>query len=172
MTIQIDTREKARAIKRIVSDFDALGVKHYSSKLFVGDYMNLDNPRVLIDRKQNLLELCTNVSDIPKKDGSGRFKRDAAGKIMSERARFVSELARARDAGLQLIILCEHGYGIKSMEDVAKWENPRLATSPLAVSGDRLYKILTAVSQNYGVRFEFCDKKNTAETILKLLSGK
>lgn len=169
MTIQIDTREKARAIKRIVSDFDALGVRHYSSKLFVGDYMNLDNPRVLIDRKQNLAELCANVSDVPKKDESGRFKRDSNGRIISERIRFIDELKRAKDAGLRLIILCEHGGGIKCLEDVAKWKNPRLAVSPLAVSGVRLHKILSAVSQNYGVSFEFCDKRNTAKHIISLL---
>ena len=61
MTIQIDTREKARAIKQIVSYFDEMGVKHYTSKLFVVDYMSLDNPRLIIDRKQNLQELRGNV---------------------------------------------------------------------------------------------------------------
>ena len=61
MTIQIDTREKARAIRQIVSYFNEAGIQHYTSKLFVGDYMSLDNPRVVIDRKQNLLEICSNV---------------------------------------------------------------------------------------------------------------
>ena len=61
MVIQIDTREKARAIKQIVRTFDAAGVKHYTSKLLVGDYMSLDNPKVIVDRKQNLLEVCNNV---------------------------------------------------------------------------------------------------------------
>lgn len=61
MTIQIDTREKQRAVKQIISHFDKHGIKHYPSKLYVGDYMNLDNPRVIIDRKQNLSEIYTNV---------------------------------------------------------------------------------------------------------------
>ena len=61
MDIQIDTREKQRAIRKIIKTFDENGVKHFSSKLLVGDYMSLDNPRLIIDRKQNLQELCGNV---------------------------------------------------------------------------------------------------------------
>ena len=61
MTIQVDTREKARAIKKVLAEFDRQGVIHISSKLYVGDYMSLDNPRLVIDRKQNLLEVATNL---------------------------------------------------------------------------------------------------------------
>ena len=62
MVIQIDTREKARAITKIVSYFDEKQIKHISSKLYVGDYMNLENPKLIVDRKQSLLELANNVS--------------------------------------------------------------------------------------------------------------
>lgn len=71
MDIQIDTREKQRAIRKIIKTFDDNGVKHFSSKLLVGDYMSLDNPRLIIDRKQNLQELCGNVCQQHE-----RFKRD------------------------------------------------------------------------------------------------
>ena len=53
MDIQIDSREKARAIKKIIKIFDENGIKHFSSKLLVGDYMSLDNPRLIIDRKES-----------------------------------------------------------------------------------------------------------------------
>ena len=46
MTIQIDNREKDRAITKIIADFDRMGIQHFSSKLFVGDYMSLDHPRI------------------------------------------------------------------------------------------------------------------------------
>ena len=48
MDIQIDTREKQRAIRKIIKTFDENGVKHFSSKLLVGDYMSLDNPGSLL----------------------------------------------------------------------------------------------------------------------------
>ena len=38
--IQIDTREHQHAIKRILEAFDKAGVRHISSKLYVGDYQS------------------------------------------------------------------------------------------------------------------------------------
>ena len=51
MTIQIDSREHKKELDRIQKQLDKLEVEYYVSKLYVGDYMNLDNPRLVIDRK-------------------------------------------------------------------------------------------------------------------------
>ncbi len=171
MTIQIDSREKAKAIKLIEAEFDRQGVQHFSSKLFVGDYMSLDNPRLSVDRKQNLAELCNNVSTVPKKEKNGKFKKDKDGKIMTDLARFTDELARAKENGIKLIILCEHSRDIKCLEDVKGWNNPRLKESPLAMSGERLYKVLLTLSKTYDVDFLFCDKRNTGKEIIRILRG-
>lgn len=79
MDIQIDTREKQRAIRKIIKTFDENGVKHFSSKLPVGDYMSLDNPRLIIDRKQNLQELCGNVCQQHE-----RFKKELLRRIVTD----------------------------------------------------------------------------------------
>lgn len=165
MDIQIDSREKARAIRKIVQTFEKEGIKHFSSKLLVGDYMSLDNPRVIIDRKQNLQELCGNVCQ--------------------QHERFKRELIRAMDAGIQLIILVEHGPDIKSVEDVYFWKNPRkhevrwkmvngkrerYVVSAKAADGEQLYKSLCTIRDRYNVRFEFCEKKDTGKRIVELLS--
>lgn len=167
MDIQIDSREKARAIRKIVKIFDESGVKYFSSKLLVGDYMSLDNPRLIIDRKQNLQELCGNVCQ--------------------QHERFKRELLRAMDAGIQLIILIEHGQGINSIEDVYFWKNPRkhevrfrtvngkkerYVVSTKAVDGNQLYKSLCTIRDRYNVRFEFCEKKDTGKKIIELLGRK
>ena len=131
--------------------------------------MSFDNPRLVIDRKQNLSELCGNVSCVPLKDKAGRVKRYADGSAMSPRERFRLELERANEYGIKLIILCEHGKSIKSLADVMHWENPRLKESPMAVSGERLYKILSAMSQKYSVDFLFCTKADTGKRIIELL---
>lgn len=151
MTIQIDSREKARAIQKIIATFDKRGVKWFISKLPVGDYMSLDNPRLIIDRKQNLSELCNNVCQ--------------------QHKRFRAELERANEYGIKLVVLCEHGKNIKSLSDVMQWVNPRLKKSPMAVSGERLYKILSAMSQKYNVDFLFCTKAETGQRIIELLRG-
>ena len=85
MIIQIDSREKARAIKKIVEEFDKQGIRHPISKLMIGDYMNYDNPRLIVDRKQNLSELCSNVCQ--------------------DHERFRNELVKAQENEIQLIIL-------------------------------------------------------------------
>lgn len=171
MIIQIDTREKPEVIKNITAEFDRRSLRHFRSKLPVGDYISMDNPRLVIDRKHNLSELCANTSDVPKKDAQGRFKRDKDGVIETELKRFTDELKRANDIGIRLIILCEHGSGIKTLEDVAEWKNPRLKESPLAVSGERLYKKLYTLSRTYNVEFVFCDKRSTGKKIIELLGG-
>jgi ERCC4-type nuclease len=149
MTIQIDTREKARAIKLVLAEFEKQNIKHISSKLYVGDYMSLDNPKVIVDRKQNLNEVCNNVCQ--------------------DHKRFVAEIEKANEAGIKLIFLVEHSNRIKCLEDVNTWYNPRLKVSPLAVSGQRLFKILYSIKHKYGVEFLFCDKAHTGKKIIELL---
>lgn len=150
MNVIVDSREHAKAIKKILAHFDEVGVKYLISKLPAGDYMSLDNARLCIDRKQNLSELCSNVCQ--------------------QHDRFRAELERANEHGIKLIILCEHGGKIKSLEDVLSWTNPRLKESPLAVSGERLYRILSTMSKKYDVDFVFCDKRNTGKEIIRILT--
>ena len=163
MIIQIDSREKARAITKIVEEFDRRGIRHPVSKLMVGDYMNYDNHRLIVDRKQNLSELCSNVCQ--------------------QHERFRAELVRAQENEIQLVILCEHGKGVKSLEDVIWWDNPRGVkrmkgadgrwrnVETKAMQGDVLYKILCTMQRKYGVRFLFCDKKETGRRIVEILEA-
>lgn len=143
-----------------------MGVNHFRSKLYCGDYQSLDNGRLVIDRKKDLLELCGNVTQ--------------------QHERFRRELIRAQQAGIRMIILCEHGHGIESLADVYFWENPRLTQErwitvdgrprkiqahPNAMTGERLFRILQSINQKYGVAFEFCKPANTGERIVDLLGG-
>lgn len=162
--IQIDSREKARATKKIIEEFDRQHIKHPISKLMVGDYMNYDNPRVIIDRKQNLSELCSNVCQ--------------------DHERFRRELLLAKENGIQLLFLVEHGNDVRRMEDIIWWENPRRwkrirneltgrweEVETKATQGETLYKILKTQERKYGCKFFFCEKKNTGKEIIRLLGG-
>lgn len=163
MVIQIDSREKERAITKIVAEFDQHNIKHPVSKLLVGDYMNYDNPRLVIDRKQNLIELCNNVCQ--------------------EHDRFRRELVRAMENEIELVFLIEHGMGITKLEDVIWWDNPRSVKqirgsdgrwkdiNTNAMRGEVLYKILCTMQRKYGCQFLFCDKEETGRRIIELLGG-
>ena len=146
----MDTREKPQAVQAIMKQFEAAGVRVIRTKLWVADYQLFDNPHLVVDRKQNLSELCNNV--------------------VQDHKRFRDELIRAQEVGISVVVLVEHGGGIKSLEDVPNWVNPRLKVSPLAVSGERLYKILKAMEYTYNVRFEFCTKAQTGKRILQILT--
>ena len=149
MRIVVDTREKPRAIVRILKTFEAEGVDIVRRALPFGDYCDPDRPGIVIDRKQNLLEV--------------------AGNLVQQRARFLREVDRANRAGWQLIVLVEHSNRIKCLEDVIRWNNPRLKVSPLAVDGPRLFRIMHAMGNTYGFRWEFCDKVHTGKKIIELL---
>jgi hypothetical protein len=151
MTIQIDSREHKWEMARIQRQLTAAGCKTIVSKLYVGDYQSLDNPRLVVDRKKDLIELCGNVCQ--------------------QHERFTRELLRALDADIRLIILVEHGPDIQTLEDVYFWDNPRTDKSPKATSGKSLYRSLVTIRDKYHVRFEFCTKKKTGTKIMELLSN-
>ena len=151
MVIVADTREKPRAIVRILDTFMKEGITVVRRALNFADYWNPDNPGVIIDRKQNLQEVCGNV--------------------VQGRKRFVREIERCNRNKCHLIVLVEHGGKIKSLADVINWKNPRLRESPYAVSGERLFKIMTAMANYYGIEWQFCSKQNTGKRIIELLGG-
>lgn len=151
MRIVVDTREKPRAIVRIMKTFDAEGVEVVRRALPFGDYIDPDRPGIVIDRKQTLIEVANN--------------------LVQDRARFLREVDRANRAGWQLIVLVEHSNRIRSLEDVIKWNNPRLKVSPLAVDGPRLFRIMHATGNTYGFSWAFCDKVHTGKRIIEILDG-
>lgn len=182
MEIQIDSREKAKAIQKILAEFDSQGIKYFTSKLFCGDYQSLDNARLCIDRKQSLSELCNNLGQ--------------------KHAQFKAELMRAQEMGIKMIVLCEHGGKIKSFENVAEWINPRQKTYEKKIresfgikkeldfetevtelkshgakiqkppmSGAEISQKMITMSERYGVEWLFCTKPETGRRIIELLGG-
>lgn len=149
MVIIVDTREKPRAIVRILAEFEKQGVTVVRRALNFADYFNPDTPGRIIDRKQNLLEV--------------------AGNVVQQRARFLREVERCNRAGCHMIVLIEHSPQIRTLEDVIRWKNPRLKVSPLAVSGERLFRIMKAMEIRYGIEWQFCGKTQTGKKIIELL---
>lgn len=166
MQIQVDSREHQSEWSRISKQFDELGVKYFRSKLYCGDYQSMDNTRLVVDRKKDLQELCGNVCQ--------------------QHERFKAELVRAIEQGIKIVILCEHGPEIKSLEDVWFWQNPRkhkviwktvngqrvrTVMSDKAVDGNQLYKSLCTIRDRYNVDFVFCTKEETGRKIVEILGG-
>lgn len=141
-----DSREKKNDhIKRW---FEKNGIEYTVHKLDVGDYALDTRPGLSIDRKANCDELAMNLMN------------------KSDRARFWREVRRAREAGIRLFVLCEHGRGIEKIEDVKLWRSVYSR-----VTGRSLMEEIYRVHIAYGVEFLFTDKRHTAKRIYDLLTG-
>lgn len=141
--IIVDTREKKW--DHIRSYFGSVGEEWIQQKLDVGDYMDPDRPLIIVDRKQNLSEVATNLCS--KDDG-----------------RFWRELRRAHESGIRLYVLVEHGRSVKELRDVAAWKSPYSK-----ITGKRLLDEMYRVAFAYGVEWRFCEKKDTGKKIKELL---
>ena len=145
MKIIIDSREKK--CEHIKARFEKNGIEYEVKKLDVGDFMSPDNPKVSVDRKQNLSELSRNLTN------------------KADHSRFWKEVRRAKEQGIKLYILCEHGGKIKSIQDVSQWHDKYSG-----VDGRHLMDEIYRTHIAYGVEFLFCDKRCTARKIIEILS--
>lgn len=141
-----DSREKKNA--HIKEYFDKKGIPYTVRKLDVGDYCIEDNTGLVIDRKKDLGELCINL-----------MNRD-------DHARFWREVRRAKETGIKLIVLCEHGGKVKDIKSVSQWNSKYSGVSGRALM-EEIYRVHIA----YGVEFLFCSKRSTARRIIELLES-
>lgn len=149
MIIQIDTREQK--YEHVQRYFDSQGIKTVRSKCVVGDYVNLENPMVIIDRKQSLQEV--------------------AGNVCQQHNRFVRELELAKELGYKMIVLIEES-NIKSLGEVPQWYNWRRKKNPRAINGKTLFRIMCTMQEKYDVNWLFTTKQNCGKRMVELLGGK
>lgn len=142
-----DTREKGN--KKILEYFDRVGQDYIVSKLDTGDYMLFKNYRVIIDKKDGLLELVGNLCHT------------------SEHERVKREIERAKELGCEEFIFLIQDNRIKTMEDIKSWKSKYTK-----VTGNTLLKIMQTMSKKYGVKFIITNKKNMGAYIIKLLNGR
>lgn len=146
--VLVDSREKwtqNHSPSSIRAYFRRNSIDYVVQKLDCGDYM-LQGGNVTIDRKKNLDELAKNLLN------------------PHDKARFFREVQRAKESGLRLIILCEHGNGIKKLTDILQWRSKYGR-----VTGKALANAIYRTQVAYGVTFLFCDKRSTPKVILSIL---
>lgn len=139
-----DSRERKN--DHIKAYFDRHEIAYRVEKLDVGDYM-VEGGKVSVDRKQNLSELATNLMN------------------RTDKPRFWREVRRAKERGIKLIVLCEHGGKVKNIQSVAQWSSPYSQ-----VSGKDLMREIYRLHISYGVDFIFCSKRSTGKKIVELLT--
>ena len=141
-----DSREKKN--QHILRYLEYWDIPYEVRKLETGDYMDDTNPNLVIDRKQNLDELCGNL-------------------FSPDKSRFWREVRRSKKEHLRLIFLIEHGGKIKTLRDVPQWKS-RYSR----ITGYQLYNEICRCHIAYGVEFWFCDKRNTGKRIVEILASR
>lgn len=154
MYLIIDSREKPRAITKIIDHFQQNGIQYETSKLLFGDYMDYSRPQLVIDRKQDIAELAKNCT--------------------ADHKRFRRELERVVATGSRLVVLVEQNsyttggerVKVKSIEDLMLWE-ARHGT----IRGEQVYRVLVSWTAKFPLTVEFCDKRSTGRRIMEILGG-
>ena len=146
MKIIHDTRDKAGKHVNVDSYLSRHGHEVVYRKLDVGDITLDGDESVCIDLKRNLEELSRNLMN------------------RSDKSRFYKEIRRARERGIKLYVLCEHGSSVKTITDVATWRS-----SYSGVSGRDLMERIYSAHIGYGVEFLFCDKRSTGRVVSEIL---
>ena len=147
MVIIEDTRQKPGEHTIKADGFRERNIKVIRCKLPFGDYTKV--PTVAVDTKRDMDEI--------------------AGNIGSDHRRFANECKAAQDAGCHLYFLVENRYGIRAVDDVHLWTNPRLIYSPKAITGARLERAMKTMQERYGCTFLFCEPEEAADIIRAIL---
>lgn len=148
--ILCDTRQQIGKHKNIDSYFQKAGIPNERCALYVGDYAIANDQKRAVDTKRDVMEL---IKDIMSEDHE----------------RFAKECIRAKEAGIQLLILIEE---VLPEGGLLKWQSPRDSKGkPLTrVKGESLRRAMLTMTAKYGVRFRFCDARQTGRLIVEYLA--
>lgn len=132
------------------------GITIQRSKLYVGDYQLANDGSIVVDTKQDVIEI--------------------AGNVYHDHGRFVRECLRAKEANIRLIILVEEALPMGRLD---LWRPPvykhktklHEAGEPMRkINPISLRKTLLTMEEKYGVMFRFCDPADTGERIMQYLT--
>ena len=169
MVLLEDTRNQINKHDKKHKYFDDNGIEYQRCRLYVGDYTLANNQSVCIDTKFGMAEIYSC--------------------LISDHERFRAEADRAVEAGIKLYILIEEP-GIKCLDDVRRWENPRYKRwlkisnahkygrmlnvkipSRPPVDNITLIKIMSSFSKRHKCEFVFCSPEEAGQKIVELLTS-
>lgn len=120
-----------------------------------------------VDTKKDLQEIITNICG-------------------EQHDRFRDECILAQNNGIKLIVLIENDDGVKSIDDLDSWSNPRARVKkwittpsgtlmkvlkyPRATHGITLAKAMRTMEEKYGVQFLFCTPDEAGKRVIELLT--
>lgn len=155
-----------------ITDEIAETVKRQGDKIKKMDLVN--DIKIAVDRKNSIDEICGNLCSSE-----------------NEHRRFREEAITAQKAGCEFHVVIENTEGIKSVQGILKWSNPRLHRynkinymhrlgkwqniknkgSRPPCDNIRLMKTMYTMAQKYSINWIFCSPYESAAKIVELLTG-
>ena len=157
MILLEDTRNQIGQHRNVESYCKRMGITIVRQCLNVGDYM-LPGGTISVDTKADILELSHNI-------------------MSNDHRRFKAECVRAQEQGIQLIVLVEETPPFGRLD---MWEVPRFRSSGrfhrygdlmTMVDPSALRKACITMQEKYGVKFRFCNRRQSPARIIKYLKG-
>lgn len=150
MIILEDTRQQEGKHKNIENYFKQAGIRVERCCLYAGDYAIANDQGRAVDTKQDVMEIAKDI-------------------LSADHERFKRECIRAQEAGIKLLILVEEPLPEGGL---ANWTAPKNARGkPLSsVNGETLRRAMLTMTVKYGVRFRFCDPRQTGRIITEYLA--
>lgn len=147
--ILCDTRQQAGKHRNIDNYFRQSGIQTDRCALYVGDYALANDQRRAVDTKQDVVELIKDV--------------------YQDHERFRNECLRAKDAGIQLLILIEE---VLPEGGLSAWQSPKdTRGKPFTKANpETLRRAMLTMTLKYGVRFRFCKPSDTGRIIAEYLA--
>lgn len=150
MIILEDTRQQAGKHKNLDRYFSQAGIQVERCCLYVGDYAIANDQRRAVDTKQDVLEIAKDI-------------------MSADHERFKTECERAQMAGINLLVLIEETLPDGGLNE---WQSPidKQGRPLTAIKGSALKRAMLTMTMKYGVRFRFCDARQTGRLIVEYLT--
>lgn len=163
MILLCDTRQQVGKHKNIEDYCRRKGIRIVRKCLSIGDYMlseDGENPSgtISVDTKMDIMELLKDV-------------------MSSDHRRFKAECVRAKEQGIQLIVLVEEypPFGEIDLWEVPRWKSANQWHNygdPMTRVDPRAFKkALMTMTVRYGVKFRFCTRRQSPARVIKYLTG-
>ena len=97
--------------------------------------------------------------------------------MSNDHRRFRAECQRAKDLGIKLIVLTEEmpPFGRVDLWQVPIWRTSskyhRYGEPMTLVRPEALKKAMQTMAEKYGVKFRFCNRRETPRKVIKYLKG-
>jgi ERCC4-type nuclease len=150
MVLYEDSRQQPGKHKNIHAYCEQAGIKIIRQALNVGDYQIANKGDIVVDTKYGVAEIAMDV--------------------FQDHERFRKECERAKECGIQLIVLIEEVLPGGRLDNwrspIGKDGLPRHKFDPAI-----LRKAMITMQEKYGVRFRFCDGRSTGKVLIEYLKG-